>query len=300
MSETLKNIIILGAGGNLGPSILKALTDDSFFTVSILSRKSSKSTFPSHLKVHTVDDDYPEDQLLEAFKGQDAVVCTISGYQIPQEKSIINAAVKAGVKRYFPSEFGANLANPKTAEALYFFGAKLETVKHLKEQESKGLTWSGVVTGPFFDFCLKGGLLGFDIANHKATIFDGGNSKLSTTNLSTIGLSVAKSLHKPRDTANRYVYVASFTTTQNEILAAMEKATGKKWDVTHASTAEKIQEGKDLLSNGNMSGILVQLQGVLFLDGIGGDYAKEKGLDNDLLGLPAENFQETIDKVVQG
>ena len=299
MSHTLKNVIILGAGGNLGPSILDALTNDSSFTVSILSRKSSKSTFPSHLKVHKVDDDYPEDQLLEAFKGQDAVVCTISGAQIQQEKSIIDAAVKAGVKRYIPSEFGADLENPKLAEALYFFGQKRETIKYLKEQESKGLTWSGIVTGPFFDWGLKMGILGFDIANHKATIFDSGNTKVSMTNLPTIGLSVVQTL-KAEQTANRHVYVASLTTSQNEILAAMEKATGKKWDVTHASTAEKIQEGKDLLNSGNMKGLLVQLQAVLFVDGIGNDYVSTRGLDNELLGLPIETLQETITKVVQG
>ncbi|KAK5001319.1 hypothetical protein LTR60_007416, partial [Cryomyces antarcticus] len=35
------------AGGNLGPSILKALRDAGTFNISILSRADSKSTFPS-------------------------------------------------------------------------------------------------------------------------------------------------------------------------------------------------------------------------------------------------------------
>ncbi len=152
MSSSIKNVILIGAGGNLGPSILSAFDTDSRFNVSILARQSSKSAFPSHLKVHRISDDYPEAELLEAFKGQDAIVSTIATANAVQQQAIIDSAIKAGVKRFVPSEFGSDTQNEKAMELLpQYFKGKLETVKYLKTKENSGLTWTAFVTGPFFD-----------------------------------------------------------------------------------------------------------------------------------------------------
>ena len=149
---TLTNVLLIGAGGNLGPTILDALTSDSRFTVSILTRTSSKSTFPSHFTIHRVSDDYPESQLLSAFKGQDAIVVAISRASAHKQKNFIDAAVKAGVKRFVPSEFGGDTANQKALAVLpQLYGKKKEVVDYLKGKEKDGLTWSAFVTGPFFE-----------------------------------------------------------------------------------------------------------------------------------------------------
>ena len=138
------------AGGNLGPSVLDALVKQ--FTVTILTRKSSKSTFPSSIKTISVSDDYPEAEVLEAFKGQDAVVSTVGGAAEKSQLSLIDFAVKAGVKRFIPAEYGSNTTNPELTKRLFIFQEKVATVEHLKKQESKGLTWSAIVTGPFLDW----------------------------------------------------------------------------------------------------------------------------------------------------
>jgi len=148
----IKNVLIIGAGGRLGPSILSAFDADPHFTVSVLRRHSSESTFPSHLKVHLIGDDYPEAELLEAFTGQDAVISTIATSAAVQQKAIIDAAIKAGVKRFVPSEFGSDTRNKKAMAILpQYFKGKLETVEYLKEKEKEGLTWTAFVTGPFFE-----------------------------------------------------------------------------------------------------------------------------------------------------
>ena len=150
---SIKNVIIIGAGGNLGPSILKALDSDKHFNVSVLARHSSKSTFPSHIHVHKIAEDYPEAELLEAFKGQDAVVSAITTSSTAQQHAIIDAAVKAGVKRFLPSEFGSNTKNPKGRSVIpMLFDGKTSAVDYLKSKEKDGLTWSAIVTGPFFDW----------------------------------------------------------------------------------------------------------------------------------------------------
>lgn len=152
MSSSIKNVIIIGAGGNLGPTILSAFDAHPHFTVSILARHSSKSNFPSHIKVHRIGDDYPEAELLEAFKGQDAVVSTIATARAAGQKAIIDTAIKAGVKRFVPSEFGSDTQNQRAVAILpQYFKGKVETVEYLKEKEKEGLTWTAFVTGPFFE-----------------------------------------------------------------------------------------------------------------------------------------------------
>lgn len=168
MSEAIKNVLIIGvrsplplwtdsryltfvqASGNLGPSILSALDADPHFTVSVLSRQSSKSTFPSHIKVHTVADSYPENELVEAFKGQDAIIATTPA-TTPQ-KVFINAAIKAGVKRFLPSEFGGYPRDPRALAIAPAFQSKNDIVDYLKSQESTGLSWTALITGSFIDW----------------------------------------------------------------------------------------------------------------------------------------------------
>ena len=148
----LKNVIIVGAGGHLGPSILKAFPSDSRFNVSILARKSSTSAFPEGVKFHRVSDNYPASELLEAFRGQDAVVSTIATAHLAHQKTMADAAAKAGVKRFVPSEFGSDTSNEKAMEILpQYFAGKRDAVEYLKTKEKEGLSWSAFVTGPFFE-----------------------------------------------------------------------------------------------------------------------------------------------------
>lgn len=125
---------------------------DSHFTVSVLSRKESSSTFPSHIKVHQVDSSYPEDELLAAFKGQDAVILLLPPIDIGVHKGVIDAAIKAGVKRVLPSEFGSDTSIQAVIDQVPVFKGKQEVTQYLESKEDTGLTWTAIVTGGFLDW----------------------------------------------------------------------------------------------------------------------------------------------------
>ncbi|GFF55885.1 hypothetical protein IFM51744_08752 [Aspergillus udagawae] len=74
-STPIKRVLAVCASGNVGRSTVKVLLEEDF-QVSGLTRESSKATLPAVVK--HVKSDYSEASLLEAFKGQDAVVSTIS------------------------------------------------------------------------------------------------------------------------------------------------------------------------------------------------------------------------------
>jgi len=300
MSSAIKNVIIIGAGGNLGPTILSAFAADSRFTTSILARTSSKSTFPSHLKVHKISDDYPEAELLEAFKGQDAIISTIATANAGQQKSIIDTAIKAGVKRFVPSEFGSDTRNEKAMAILpQYFAGKKDTVDYLQSKEKDGLTWTAFVTGPFFDLAMKG-YMGFDLQGHKATIYSHGNDTWSTTTLSSIGLAVKNAMLIPEKTANKYLFIDSFTISQNQVLASLEKATGKKWEVTHVDAEEQKKIGSEKMSKGDFSGAMLLIRYINCVDGHGGNYMTYKEGANELLSLPKQNLDDVLAEILKG
>lgn len=67
------------------------------------------------------------------------------------EITIIDAAVAAGVKRFFPAEYGSNTLNPKGADLIPVFGIKADAIEYLRKQETKGLTWTAIPAGLAFE-----------------------------------------------------------------------------------------------------------------------------------------------------
>ncbi len=151
------------------------------------------------------------------------------------------------------------------------------------------------------DWELRVGFAGFDLKSRKATIWDSGNGYWSATNLASVGQAVVGVLLHPEETKNRYVWIESFRTSQNETLAALEKATGEKWTVKHVKCAEQIEEGREAYRKGDPNWFMQLIIGALFneeLD-VGADFSKFAKLDNELLGVPTEDIQATVDAVVQ-
>lgn len=146
--------------------------------------------------------------------------------------------------------------------------------------------------------CLTYGVIGFDLKNQTALIHDSGNVKFHTTTLAHAGLAIAGALADPRS-ANRYIYVASFYTSQNEILASLEKATGNKWKTEHTTSAAELKKGQELLAKGDFSGFAPAICGVQYSGEDWADYGKKPyELWNDELGLPKVNIG--MDEVVKG
>ena len=131
-------------------------------------------------------------------------------------------------------------------------------------------------------------------------IFDGGNRAFSATNLSQVGNAVVAVLSKPEETANQFIYVDSFTATQNEILTELEKATGERWKVTESTTEEAKAEGQALFAKGDYSGLLLLLKAIFLGEGYGSDFTKDAVLGNEKLGLPNQDLVSTVTALAAG
>lgn len=140
---------------------------------------------------------------------------------------------------------------------------------------------------------LKVGSLGFNLKDKKATIFDSGNEPFTGSNLPFIGEAIAAILRHPEITANKYIEIASFVTTQNEVLKLLEEESGVKWEVENTTTENSQRIADEKLAKGDYSSFRDYLKVYLFADEKG-QSGKEEELANKELGLPKDDLKATV------
>ncbi|KAH8887614.1 NAD(P)-binding protein [Thozetella sp. PMI_491] len=105
------NIAIVGASGNVAQELFEGLVATKKHNIVLLSRKA---TTPENAVsgVRSVKANYEDvDQLVEALRGVHTLLCFITPQSDPgnaAQKNLIDAAVRAGVKRYAPSEWASS------------------------------------------------------------------------------------------------------------------------------------------------------------------------------------------------
>ena len=145
---------------------------------------------------------------------------------------------------------------------------------------------------------ITSGFMGFDVKTQKASLFNGGRHKWSTTTVSTIGLAVKNALLVRNETANAYLYIESVTVSQSEVVASLEKATGKTWEREQVDAEEAKRGGLEKMSKGDYSGVVPLIRYVNCVHGHGGNYVESRGSANGVLGLPKTTLDEEVRKLV--
>lgn len=294
--STIRNVAIYGAAGEVGEHVLQALIDSKKFNISILTRPTSKSTFPSSVNVMKVDISSVSD-LTSALTGQDAVVSTVGSMGVLSQTTVIDAAVAAGVKRFLPSEFGCDLDDAPTSK-LPVFGYKIEILKHIKEQAAKHpeFTYTFIRNNAFLDWGLDHDFL-FQPKSANPRIFDGGDRPFAVTSLPTVGQSVLGVLSKPAETKNRVVFIQDMITTQNRMLAiAKGLAPERKWEPKHETLDAVHKAADEQLAKGNMGAIMEYLYLACMGEGYHCVYEQN---DNELLGIKGDKTDKDIEAIMK-
>ncbi|KAI4760324.1 NAD(P)-binding protein [Aureobasidium sp. EXF-3400] len=299
--STIKNVAILGASGNFGTPITSALLAANF-NLTIITRTTSTTSHPP--SIPTLRIDYTLSSLTTAFANQDAVICVVGPGGISLQKTFIDAAVAAGVSRFIIDDFGWGLTTKGFAEFSAIHAQRREGWDHARSEaeEVEGFTWTGLSTGNPIDWAMKKfPMMGFDVQNHSAIIYDSGTEHFTGTTLQGIGQAVVGTLLNPSATANRFLRVQSICTTQNELLAAFEKATGEQWKVERQKSYDLIQSGKDDFETGAGMWRLKLAVATLY------DVGQSRGMvaatrdesDAELLGVKDESAEEIVAKLLQ-
>jgi hypothetical protein len=296
---SIKNVTLLGANGTVGPMVLHALVKDGF-NVTVLKRASSNSptNYPAGVKVASVNDSFAVEDLVPVFTGQDAVVVTIKGTQVDIQKRLADAAVKAGVKRFIPADFGScDSSSPHAQDCVPLFANKTELRGYLTSlaEKNKDFTWSSIVCGHFFDW--QTAFLHLWPQEKRLDIVKPGDHlKASYSTLGRVGEATSRVLQHPSETANRVLFVQSFCVTQVEISKAFEKASGAKYDVQWFEAEAYEREQKAKRDEGDKDAIenLVWMLGA-----IEGNWEEREEVAMGVLGLENEDLEEAAKKVVE-
>ncbi|KAJ4129213.1 hypothetical protein NW768_007748 [Fusarium equiseti] len=301
MTTEIKNVMILGGRGNLGPYLIAALLRASF-NVSVLSRVSSSTTDLTFHGATIAKSDYTFSSLVQVFTGQDAVISTLSTANIAEQKTVINAAAAAKVKRFMPSEFGSDTSVEGLEDMAPFLKGKQDVMDYVKSKEAEGLTWTALFTGPWIDWMLiEGkGLLCLDVKTKTGELVDAGEPKLTTTTVSQVGEATAAALLHPDKTKNQYVHVSSYNTTQNQVLEALERISGERFAMKQLSNAELYARAEKHIEDGKWTtGYYELATSTVYSDAAVTYFPDEAENWNKVLGLgQGESFDEMIARVL--
>ncbi|KAB2575942.1 hypothetical protein DBV05_g5444 [Lasiodiplodia theobromae] len=299
--------------GDLGPHIISALLETGIFTVTVISRPTSTSTFAPGVTVRRSDFTTPS--LLDAFRGQHAVIDVRARPDVPAWTATASAAAAAGVRRFIPSDFVLDIDNAACGDLYPENRQRCAIRAYLKELADKnpGFSWTAVTNGPFLDWRdahkgvdgqgLRTGFLGFDLATASATIYDSGDATFCATTLPDVGKAVASILLHKKETANTSVHISSVTTSQNELLRVLVAKTRKEWTVKERiDTEESLRRGKSRQAAGDFSRetIYASAMAAIFNPVYGSDFSKAAEGWNKLLGLERRGIEELVRESVEG
>jgi hypothetical protein len=260
--------------------------------------------YSENVKVITTD--YSPTSLALAFAGQDAVLSLLGLSAISQQYALVEAAVKAGVKRFLPSEFGIDNASAHVLAAVPPFRVRTELIDTLKAKQAAGsrIEWTAVVTGLFIDWGLHTGFLDLDVEQRTAKLWDDGDVTFTATNLAVVARTVVKLLTDAtayEASRNAYIYTGSVTTTQKELLAATEKATNAKFKVTRIESQKLIAESTIKLAGGDLAATIPLVKAVAFarFHGEALTDLRKFGLFNEKFGIKDDSTEEIVGTVVK-
>ncbi|PNS19497.1 hypothetical protein CAC42_7341 [Sphaceloma murrayae] len=299
---TIRTVALIGATGKIGAFVLDALVA-AHFSVTVLQRASS-SARPAHastIQLVQVPDDLPAEALARASHGHDAAVICIPLTDVDVHLRLATAAARAGVTRYVPADFGSvDAGSARAQELVPLFARKTRVREHLDRLavEHGGFTWTSIVSGHFFDWALKSNFMHFDVRGRKAEILGHGAQRSSLSTLARIADATVRILRmaEREETRNKVLFIQSFCVTQLDILEAVQKATGAKWEVEWVDVDRYIEENKAKADAGDKQAVedLVFALGV-----IDGDWEQRPEFSMDLLGLQNEDLQTVVDGVIK-
>ncbi|KZT64192.1 NAD(P)-binding protein [Daedalea quercina L-15889] len=199
LSSASFTVVLVGATGTLGkevadvflssyrsyfPHIIATVRDSTTAEAKVLSDKGAELV--------QLDQTDLVASFTKAFQGADVVVNLLGTTPHAYRDAVGEAAIKSGVKVYFPPEFGTDHRIndfPGWDHAEWIFkGQHAQKYRELGAGKTKVIA---VYTGAFLEIFLSP-WLGFDTANLTYTCYGSPDVKVSTTSMADIGRAIAE------------------------------------------------------------------------------------------------------------
>ena len=238
-----QKVLILGAG-ELGMALLESLArhpQRGGTKVAMLLRQSTlDSAAPArkrktqHIKAeggHLEAADVaaaPIPELVQIFKHYD-VIASCNGMTLPAgtQTKIAEAVLEAGVKRYFPWQFGMDYDIIGAGSSQDLFDEQLAVRKLLRDQDKT--KWTIVSTGVFMSFLFEPAFGVVDVENKTVRGLGSWDTRITSTTPEDIGRVTADLILDPQETGEEsgVVYTAGDTVTYGELADLVDAHLGE-------------------------------------------------------------------------
>ncbi|KAK4934401.1 hypothetical protein LTR10_024325 [Elasticomyces elasticus] len=246
----IRRVALVGSGA-LGVACLEGLIKAGFKVTALTRSRTKFEKYSKDVEIKELEYLDPSSlaELKRTFEYQDAVVSVVAPAAIMAQQPLIEAAAEAGIKHIIPSTF-ASMGGDSAARHLPGYDQIHELQDWLiarssRTQDTNRMTWTTVNNGAFMDLVLNYPFLA-DFPNHRATLWDSGDNKLSCTTYPTIARAVVGILRNYTSAAckNRWVNVHDIALSQNMVLDMAKKADpSSHWDVdAHLDTAKVLDQ----------------------------------------------------------
>ncbi|WP_183427191.1 aromatic alcohol reductase [Luteimonas sp. RC10] len=237
-----QSILVLGAG-ELGLPVLRNLAR--------VAARAPGSTVSVLLRASTIDTQVPEkkadidelrslgiqmvaadlvndsiDQLADVFSRFDTVIgCAgmVAGRETPMK--LATAALRSGVKRYFPWQFGVDFEAIGRGSPQDLFDAQLDVRELLRSQDKT--EWVIISTGMFTSFMFEPAFEVVDLETDTVNALGSLDTSVTLTTPDDIGALTAEIVFYERRFRNEIVYLSGDTVTYGQVADILERVLGR-------------------------------------------------------------------------
>ncbi|ORX88602.1 NAD(P)-binding protein, partial [Basidiobolus meristosporus CBS 931.73] len=223
-------VLIFGASGYVGSSILKELLRSPKFEVSAFVRTGgSKVNMPGVKIVEGDLDDHRS--LVMALTGVNTVIIALSRAGLESQLQILSAAKEAGVRRFVPSDFGYHYTLEIDGYNGPYVHPFVKAKKSIRQAiQQAGLEYTIVYNGNFIDFASQAWapfLNGENPDHVKAVIPGDGKAKVEWITVVDTARYLVASL-SDSISKNAELYLSGDYKSYNEVVDLYEKYSGKR------------------------------------------------------------------------
>jgi hypothetical protein len=262
-SPNPKSVLLLGVTGpySFGQFVVRELAKQKqlfnriavYHDTSRPTDEEKKALLDSYLELGievVVSNGYSEPRVFAAF---DCVLSFLGNHGLKLQPAIFDVAIQAGVRHFYPSEYGADILVGRNWTQRYYRD-KVLTREYLesKSQEVSGLGWTYILNGRLAEWSVLKHF-GIDNANVSARIYGterGRQSLISANDAAAYVVASLKSLTSEDE--RRTLRLSSASPTYEEIFSILQKITGRKYDVTYLDVETAKEEEKEAQARGDV------------------------------------------------
>jgi hypothetical protein len=215
------------------------------------------------------------------------------------QPAIVEAAVAAGVRHFYASEWNSDIAQ-REIHSMRYFREKQAVRSYLRQKAATtpGFQYTLMVTGIFTEWAVDA-FYGFDHENCSVELFGQPGGRIGVTSIPDIARYAIDSLRIDFAGSGRTIRVQGWTGTLDELISILESARGRKYTVTYVDPEVAHSKEEEARVNDNDLDEMVYSIKTLLASGYGvADGVGE--LDNHLFDVKPEQPLGTLRRVFQG